>query len=60
MNPYFLDQLARERQAEFRREAEMERKARKAETGTSTATRRMVSMSPVLVVLTVLLVKIFV
>ena len=57
MHPYFLDQLARERQAEFRREAEMERKARKAETRKPNGVRRMLSTSPIFIIIVFVLVR---
>ena len=57
MYPHFLYKLARERQAEFRREAEMERNARKAETIKSNGVRRMLSTSPIFIFVVIVLVR---
>jgi hypothetical protein len=55
MNDYSLSQLARERQAGFRLEAEMNRMARKAETGRPIATKWKLSLVTALVTATIIL-----
>ena len=57
MHPHFLYKLARERQAEFRREAEMDRKARQAETRKPNDVRWMLSISPIFIIVVIVLVR---
>ena len=57
MNDYFLYHPAQERQAEFRREAEMNRKARQAETSKPNRVRRMLSTSSIFIILVIVLVR---
>lgn len=55
MNHDFLYRLARERQADLLREAEMNRKARMPETGKLISTRRKLSLVTVLVTAIIIL-----
>lgn len=57
MNDHFLSQLTRERQAGFRHEAEMNRKARMAKTGKPIATKRKLSLVTALATAIIILLK---
>jgi len=57
MNDHFLSQLARERHAGFLREAEMNRKARRAETGKPIATKWKLSLVTALVTAIIILLE---
>jgi hypothetical protein len=57
MNHHFLSQLARERQAEFLREAEMERQARKANAGKLIATKWKLSFATILAIVIIILME---
>jgi len=57
MNDHFFDHLTRERQAEFRREAEMNRKARMAKTRKPIATKWNRSLAIALAAIIIILLK---